>query len=62
VRLRTELDDADFGASAGLTSGPPWTREAGEIVLPGSVLGTAGVALPLLRPASGVLVEAIALP
>jgi alpha-galactosidase len=62
VRLRTELDDPGSAASAGLTSGPPWTREADGLVLPGSALTTAGVTLPMLHPASGVLVEATAQP
>jgi alpha-galactosidase len=63
VRLRTELTDEGAAAPfVGLTAGPPWTRKGDGLALPGSALGTSGVTLPLLRPASGVLVEAIALP
>jgi alpha-galactosidase len=59
LRLRTELDD-DGPASpfAGLSAGPPWTRRPQGLVLPGTVLAAPGVALPMLRPAAGVLLEA----
>jgi alpha-galactosidase len=53
VRRRTELDDD--------AAGPPWTLRAEGLVLPGTALASPGVALPMLRPASGVLLEVTAL-
>jgi alpha-galactosidase len=62
VRLRTELDD-DGPASpfAGLAGGPPWTHRPQGLVLPETALAAPGIALPMLRPAAGVLVEVTAL-
>ena len=61
VRRRTELDDPGANGS-GPTSGPPWTLRTDGVVLPGSALATPGPAAPMLRPATGILLEATALP
>ena len=64
VRRRTDLDEPGAPGSwfAGVTSGPPWTQRAEGVVLPGSALAAPGLALPILNPATGVLIEATALP
>jgi alpha-galactosidase len=63
VRLRTELDDEGPASPfAGLTGEPAWARRPEGLVLPGAALAAPGVALPMLRPAAGVLVEVTALP
>jgi alpha-galactosidase len=61
VRRRAELDDPGANDS-GPTSGPPWTLRADGVVLPGSALARPGPAAPMLRPATGILLEATALP
>ncbi|HKG49081.1 MAG TPA: alpha-galactosidase [Actinomycetales bacterium] len=61
VRRRTELDDPGANGS-GPTSGPPWTLRTDGVVLPGSALATPGPAAPMLRPATGILLEATDLP
>jgi alpha-galactosidase len=63
VRRRTELDEPGAHGSrfAGVTSGPPWTQRDDGVVLGGAALTAPGIALPMLHPATGVLVEVTAL-
>ncbi|GAB3678512.1 alpha-galactosidase [Angustibacter aerolatus] len=56
VRVRHELDDP--GLLDGLQhTPPPWTAHADGVVLPGAVLAVTGLAVPVLPPATGLLLH-----
>ena len=59
VRLRHELDDP---SAPGPGVNPVLRQRAQGLSLSGAVLATSGLALPLLRPASGVLLDVSAAP
>ncbi len=55
VRLRHELDDVSGSLHA--TSGAVLAERADGLLLTGRVLATAGIAVPVLQPASGLLLD-----
>ena len=55
VRLRHELDDPHRGGPRG--SVPALVSRPEGVVLPGRALAASGVALPLLQPAQGLLLD-----
>jgi hypothetical protein len=60
VRLRTELDDGHAAGHRG--SVPALASRPDGVVLTGRALASAGVSLPLLGPAQGLLLDVRALP
>ncbi|MEO7745405.1 MAG: hypothetical protein ABIV05_04180 [Actinomycetota bacterium] len=55
VRLRHELDDPNRSGPRG--SVPALVNRPEGLVLPGRALASSGVALPLLQPAQGLLLD-----
>jgi alpha-galactosidase len=56
VRVRSDLEpDLDGASGSGRSSSPPWCEE--PVRLPGAVLADVGLPMPLLDPASALLME-----